>query len=243
MSGPNPPGREPEEPGSASGLSREPESGGDPGDESEPDGEVREISPYDALEPLDDSAEIAGGDHTGQTDAYSRAYSAPESEQFTSGPYVPADPRLYDYDGYDESAESDDEQPPRAGRGWSAWPPSWPPSRSWCRCRCWSPAPTPTNWPPRRPPRPRPRRPCRTRSPRRPPPPPPQPPTTRSRHRRRRDQPVTVHRRRRRRPPPTAPRRRRRPPTVRRHRRHRRPRRPGRPAPGHLLGDRHQGAR
>ncbi|MGA7052611.1 MAG: MmpS family transport accessory protein [Mycobacterium sp.] len=109
MSGPNPPGREPEERGSASGLSREPESGGDPGDESEPDGEVREIGPYDALEPLDDSAEIAGGDHTGQTDAYSRAYSAPEVEHFTSGPYVPADPRLYDYDAYAEAADSDDE--------------------------------------------------------------------------------------------------------------------------------------
>jgi len=35
---------------------------------------------------------------TGETEIYSRAYSAPESEQFTSGPYVPPDPALYDYD-------------------------------------------------------------------------------------------------------------------------------------------------
>jgi len=97
MSGPNPPGRETEEPDSASELSRE------------PDGEVSEISPYDELEPLDDSVEIAGGDQTGHTDAYSRAYSAPEVEHFTSGPYVPADPRLYDYDAYDESPDSGDE--------------------------------------------------------------------------------------------------------------------------------------
>jgi hypothetical protein len=94
MSGPNPPGREPDEPDSADELSHEPDSGGEPGDELEPD---------------DDSAEIAAADQTGQTDAYSRAYSAPESEHFSSGPYVPADLRLYDYDGYDESSDLDDE--------------------------------------------------------------------------------------------------------------------------------------
>ena len=109
MSGPNPPGRETEESDSVSELSRERDPGGDPGDESESRGEVMEISPYDALEPLDDSAEIARPDRTGETDAYSRAYSAPEVEHFTSGPYVPADPRLYDYDGYQESADSGDE--------------------------------------------------------------------------------------------------------------------------------------
>ena len=101
MSGPNPPGREPEEPDSASEPS---EPAG-----SEPrrlDAGSRATIP--GLEPLDDSAEIAG-EHTGQTDAYSRAYSAPESEHFISGPYVPADLRLYDYDGYDESADPDDE--------------------------------------------------------------------------------------------------------------------------------------
>jgi Mycobacterium membrane protein len=48
---------------------------------------------------------------------FSQAYSAPESEQFTSGPYVPADLALYDYDTYDPVSEYDD-QPPTAPR----WP-------------------------------------------------------------------------------------------------------------------------
>ncbi|BBX23012.1 putative transport accessory protein MmpS3 [Mycolicibacter terrae] len=39
--------------------------------------------------------------------AYSQAYSAPESEQFLSGPYVPVDPRLYDYDNFDTPDEPD----------------------------------------------------------------------------------------------------------------------------------------
>jgi hypothetical protein len=48
------------------------------------------------------------------SDFPSQAYSAPESEQFTSGPYVPADPNLYDYDSYESSEQSDDEaRPPR----------------------------------------------------------------------------------------------------------------------------------
>jgi hypothetical protein len=48
---------------------------------------------------------------TGDT---AQAYSAPESEQFTSGPYVPADASLYDYDSYDPAAELADQQsPPR----------------------------------------------------------------------------------------------------------------------------------
>jgi len=41
---------------------------------------------------------------------FSQAYSAPESEQFTSGPYVAADPALYDYDAY-EAAEHDGQPP------------------------------------------------------------------------------------------------------------------------------------
>jgi hypothetical protein len=94
MSGPKPPGREPEEPESASELSHDRDSGSAPGDE-----EGR----------FDDSAELAAADDTGQTDAYSRAYSAPESEHFTSGPYVPADMALYDYDAYDESSDHDGE--------------------------------------------------------------------------------------------------------------------------------------
>ncbi|TPG32556.1 MmpS family transport accessory protein [Mycolicibacterium hodleri] len=51
---------------------------------------------------------------TGETEIYSRAYSAPESEQFTSAPYVPPDSALYDYDTFDPTvAEADDATPPR----------------------------------------------------------------------------------------------------------------------------------
>lgn len=52
---------------------------------------------------------------TGETEIYSRAYSAPESEQFTSAPYVPPDSSLYDYDSFDSSkADADDDgTPPR----------------------------------------------------------------------------------------------------------------------------------
>src|SRR5882724_8510774 len=52
--------------------------------------------------------------NTGETEIYSRAYSAPESEQFTSGPYVPPDPALYDYDTHEPVSElANDEPPPR----------------------------------------------------------------------------------------------------------------------------------
>ncbi|MBW0018188.1 MAG: hypothetical protein JO236_11680 [Mycobacterium sp.] len=87
MSGPNYPGRESEQPDSADGSS----------DELQP------------VEEVDESGEHAVADHTGETDIYSRAYSAPESEHFSSGPYVPADFRLYDYDAYDVSSDADDE--------------------------------------------------------------------------------------------------------------------------------------
>lgn len=45
----------------------------------------------------------------------SQAYSAPESEQFTSAPYVPADPALYDYDydAYEATRDDDQHGPPR----------------------------------------------------------------------------------------------------------------------------------
>ena len=105
MSGPNPPEWEPEEPDSAGELSHEPDSAGESGDEFAPS----ELGSPEEIEPFDDSAEIAAADQTGQTDAYSRAYSAPESEHFMSGPYAPADLRLYDYDGYDDSSDPDDE--------------------------------------------------------------------------------------------------------------------------------------
>ena len=48
---------------------------------------------------------------TGQTDFYSRAYSAPESEQFVSA-YSAADIVPYDYDSYDVSDESAEFAPP-----------------------------------------------------------------------------------------------------------------------------------
>ena len=105
MSGPNPPGWEPEEPDAAGELRHGRQSVSEPGEELAP----TEIDSHDELEPHDDSSEIAAADHTGQTDAYSQAYSAPESEHFITGPYVPADLRLYDYDGYDDSADADDE--------------------------------------------------------------------------------------------------------------------------------------
>ena len=90
MSGPNPPGPE----GSDFG-------GQEPGSQPASD------------QPTRAGAESAAPD-TGQTDIHSQAYSAPESEQFTAGPYVPADASLYDYDSYDPAVESADQQtPPR----------------------------------------------------------------------------------------------------------------------------------
>jgi hypothetical protein len=53
------------------------------------------------------------GSETGETDVYSQAYSAPESEHFTSGPYVPADSSLYDYDSYEATEHIEQGTPPR----------------------------------------------------------------------------------------------------------------------------------
>lgn len=44
---------------------------------------------------------------------FSRAYSAPESEQYTIAPYLPAELALYDYDSYDSADSGDDLPPPR----------------------------------------------------------------------------------------------------------------------------------
>ncbi len=55
----------------------------------------------------------SGRSESNETDAYSQAYSAPESEQFTSGPYVPADSGLYDYDSYEPSEHVEPTEPPR----------------------------------------------------------------------------------------------------------------------------------
>ncbi|MGH3969286.1 MAG: MmpS family transport accessory protein, partial [Mycobacterium sp.] len=89
MSGPNPPGPESEEltPGTAASGDGTDLDDGRPGEQA------------------------GDSDHTSQTDVYSQAYSAPESEHFSTGPYVPVDPNLYDYDSYDESREED--RPPR----------------------------------------------------------------------------------------------------------------------------------
>ncbi|AQA04828.1 hypothetical protein BVC93_23115 [Mycobacterium sp. MS1601] len=86
MSGPNPPGAD---------------SGDDEGTSSNPDGFNEDLS----------STEY--GTDLVPAEFPSRAYSAPESEQFTTGPYVPADPHLYDYDSYDGGATAEDGKPPR----------------------------------------------------------------------------------------------------------------------------------
>jgi hypothetical protein len=92
MSGPNPPGPESEE--REPGI--EPGGGG-----SELVGGGSEFGGESTGEGTHQDAE------TGQTDIHSRAYSAPESEHFTSGPYVPADLDLYDYESYDEPADEE----------------------------------------------------------------------------------------------------------------------------------------
>ncbi|MFZ0906181.1 MAG: hypothetical protein WAN71_20385, partial [Mycobacterium sp.] len=89
MSGPNPPGPESDE------L--------DPGVEpSQGDSEFKAGGNEFGKELTGEGAEESN--ETAQTDIYSRAYSAPESEHFTSGPYVPADLDLYDYESYDTPA-------------------------------------------------------------------------------------------------------------------------------------------
>src|ERR1700761_7563339 len=81
-----------------------------PGPESE------ELEP--GVEPSQRGSEFAGGgtdfgagesDAEGLTDVYSRAYSAPESEHISSGPYVPANLDLYDYDSYEDAAPDEAE--------------------------------------------------------------------------------------------------------------------------------------
>lgn len=68
--------------------------------------------------------EESGGQHSDQSAQEHRgetptgtgfqAYSAPESEQYTAGPFVAPDPAMYDYDSYDAGTELIDEsQPPK----------------------------------------------------------------------------------------------------------------------------------
>lgn len=106
MSGSRPPGWDPDEPDRADPISHEADPVDEPDDDLERAADTGdEVEP----EPFEDSAELAANE-TDETDAYSRAYSAPESEHFTSGPYLPADLRLYDYDDFDESADAEDER-------------------------------------------------------------------------------------------------------------------------------------
>jgi outer membrane biosynthesis protein TonB len=52
-------------------------------------------------------------EETSETNFYSQAYSAPESEQFNSGPYLPVDLDLYDYDSYDQTVREEEAGAPR----------------------------------------------------------------------------------------------------------------------------------
>jgi hypothetical protein len=71
-------------------------------------------SDFPGREPGDQpTSDQSAAPETGETE-FSQAYSAPESEQFTAGPYVPADASLYDYDSYEPATELVDEPtPPR----------------------------------------------------------------------------------------------------------------------------------
>lgn len=76
-----------------------------------PDNEGSELGGQEPGSPP--ASEQPGAPDTGQTDLHSQAYSAPESEQFTAGPYVPADASLYDYDSYEQAEPVDAPPPPR----------------------------------------------------------------------------------------------------------------------------------
>ncbi|BBX73168.1 hypothetical protein H7H78_05550 [Mycobacterium shinjukuense] len=105
MSGPKPPEPEPDELDSAGGRGADPDAIGDDHRPGREDGSEHAAE----LVPLGDSADAVPG----ETGAYSRAYSAPESEQFISAPYVPVDLGLYDYDGYHGSDDDDEPTVPR----------------------------------------------------------------------------------------------------------------------------------
>src|ERR1700734_3954850 len=93
MSGPNPPGPE----------SDELEPGVEP---SHGSGEFEQSRSEFAETSV---GETESDTSTGQTDVYSRAYSAPESEHISSGPYVPANLDLYDYDDYGDAGRGERE--------------------------------------------------------------------------------------------------------------------------------------
>lgn len=62
-------------------------------------------NPPDPDRPVDGREELTD---TG----FQRAYSAPESEQYTIAPYVPAELELYDYDAYEPAGGAVEELPP-----------------------------------------------------------------------------------------------------------------------------------
>lgn len=105
MSGPNPPGRD---------------SGGADLPGEEPDGQRYSDEPARGTagaSPESMAGPHMAGSHQGDTDHYSQAYSAPESEQFGSSPYLPADESLYDYESYEPAADAGEPLPA---------PPRWP---------------------------------------------------------------------------------------------------------------------
>lgn len=103
MSGPNPPGRDPDG-ADLPGV----QPGGQPSSDEPALGAPRGSR---------DSSASSASSHPDDTDHYSQAYSAPESEQFGSSPYLPADASLYDYENYDPAADVGEPQVP---------PPRWP---------------------------------------------------------------------------------------------------------------------
>ncbi|MCH9641025.1 MAG: MmpS family protein [Actinomycetia bacterium] len=97
MSGPNPPGRD------SGGADRR--GGEEPGGPSSND---------PTRDGVGASPDRSARPDQSDTDHYSQAYSAPESEQIGSSPYLPADPSLYDYDSYDPESDAGEPQiPPR----------------------------------------------------------------------------------------------------------------------------------
>lgn len=64
-----------------------------------------------AGQPSDPLEYRAGAEELTDT-GFNRAYSAPESEQYTIAPYIPAELELYDYDSYEAAGDSDAELPP-----------------------------------------------------------------------------------------------------------------------------------
>lgn len=100
MSGPHPPGREHDEPDLV----------GEPAD-AEPGSDALDYpDELDELDRIDEHDDDIGA---APSEAFTRAYSAPESELFVGGPYLPADLGLYDYDGYDDFDRDDDRSTPR----------------------------------------------------------------------------------------------------------------------------------